>query len=580
MKGIRVTEDEIRALLVDKLEIVTSGEFEAAIALARRLHLPIADALAERGRVPPKFLLQQLAQAWNVRFTDLKVTDVKPLAIRRVREEYARMNTLMPFDLSGDDLSVAMIDPRDHQVIAELQKMTRLRIVPHLAPEIAIVRAQLLYRGDLLDLLKQAADEQTSGLAVTGRQAQEGGAIQLLTRVLEYAALTGASDIHIEPFEHEAVVRYRIDGVLHEVLTVSPAALVPLIARIKVLSGMRIDDRRSPQDGRFDGDLGLVKLDLRVSSLPTHWGEKVVMRVLSKEERSALDLETLGLVESDFNMLVRNISRPYGMVLVTGPTGCGKTTTLYAMLERLGVEHQSLVNISTLEDPIEMLLPRVAQVAVNPSAGIDFANGLRALLRQDPDIIMVGEIRDRETAEIAVRAALVGRLLISTLHTNESTSAITRLIDMGIEPFLIASTLVMVVAQRLVRRICMGCRESVTAVGPAMAALREREEFAPSIAALQAQGVLGTGPDPFAGVRLFAGRGCAQCGGSGFRGRLGIFELFQIDDDIRRLTMERKDMASLRSVAVAKGMKTMFQDALQKMFLGETTPEEVLRVAL
>ena len=580
MTGIQATEDEIRALLVDKLEIVTAGEFEAARALARRLHLPIADALAERGRVPPKFLLQQLAQTWSVGFTDLKVTDVKPLAIRRVQEEYARLHTLMPFDLSRDDLSVAMVDPRDRRVIAEMQQMTGLRIVPHLAPESAIVRAQLLYRGDLRDLLKQAADEQASGLAVTGRQAHEGGATQLLTRILEYAALAGASDVHIEPFEHEGVIRYRIDGVLHEVLTVSPAALVPLVARIKVLSGMRIDDRRSPQDGRFDGDLGLIKLDLRVSSLPTHWGEKIVMRVLSKKERSALDLETLGLLESDFNTLVRNISRPYGMVLVTGPTGCGKTTTLYAMLERLGVEHQSLVNISTLEDPIEMLLPRVVQVAVNPPAGIDFANGLRALLRQDPDIIMVGEIRDRETAEIAVRAALIGRLLISTLHTNESTSAITRLIDMGVEPFLIASTLVMVVAQRLVRRICMGCRESVAAVGPAMAALREREEFAPGIAALQAQGVLGTGPDPLANVRLFTGRGCAQCGGSGFSGRLGIFELFQVDDDIRRLTMDRKDMGSLRSVAVAKGMKTMFQDALHKMFLGETTVDEVLRVAL
>ncbi len=576
--GVKATEEEIRALLVDRLEILTADEFEGARALAHRLRLPIEQAVAERGRVPHKFLLEQLADAWGIGFTELKITDVNPAAIRRVREDYARGHALMPFELAGDALSVAMADPRDTRVLAELHQVSGLQVVPYLAAETAIARAQLLYRGNLRDMLRQAAAEQPGDHGAGGR-APDTGATQLLTRILEYAAVTNSSDIHIEPYEHEAIVRYRIDGALHEVLTVQPGGIAPLVARIKVLSNMRIDDRRSPQDGRLEADLGQLKIDVRVSSLPTYWGEKIVMRVLSKD-RLALDLESLGLSDEDYRVLLRSVSRPFGMVLVTGPTGCGKSTTLYAILERLGFEKQSLVNISTIEDPIEQVIPRIAQVAVNPPAGIDFATGLRALLRQDPDIIMVGEIRDRETADVAVRAALVGRLLISTLHTNDAASAITRLIDMGIEPFLIASTLVLVVAQRLVRRICPGCRESVPIEASTLASLRSRTEFGSAIAALQSRGVLAGGTDPLAGVRLFRGRGCPQCSGSGFRGRLGVFELFEVDEDIRQHAMQRRDATTLRSIALAKGMHSMCQDGLAKVILGETTLEEVLRVVL
>ena len=458
--------------------------------------------------------------------------------------------------------------------------MTGFRVVPFLAPARAIQRAQLLYKGDLRKMLEQAAAEEGDATRRPLRQGEEDqSAVDLLTRLLEYAAVSQASDIHIEPYELEVLVRYRIDGALHEVLSLAPAALASLVARIKVLSGMRIDERRAPQDGRFQASPGDVQMDLRVSSLPTLWGEKVVLRVLPREGIT-VDLEDLGLVASDYQVVLRNILRPFGMLLITGPTGSGKTTTLYAMLARLGLERQNVLNISTIEDPIEYTIPRVNQVLVNRSAGIEFATGLRALLRQDPDIIMVGEIRDRETVEIAVRAALIGRLLLSTLHTNDATAAVPRLLDMGVEPFLLASTLSLVIAQRLVRRICTNCRESITPDLPILHTLRARPDFEATIAVLQAEGVLGKTDDPLSSLRLFRGKGCPQCSGTGFRGRLGAFELFEIDDRVRGMIMARQDAAAIRAAAIAGGMKTMFQDGLAKVLLGETTLEEVWRVAL
>ena len=576
--ALQVTEDELRELLVRRLEVIDTAEFEKARTMALRLRVPLERALVERGRVPFDFLLEQLAQSWDVGFTDLKVSDVKPEALGAIPEDYARAHTLIPFDRQGDRLQVAMWDPRARDVIDEIQRMTGLRVAAHLAPAQAIRRAQLLYRGDLRQMLERSAEEAVSG-GRGPRSSEEASSVDLVTRILEYAAVARASDIHIEPYELEALVRCRIDGVLQEVLSLPPAALPGIVSRIKILAGMRIDERRAAQDGRFEADLSGVKVDLRVSSVPTLWGEKVVMRVLSKEA-AAVDLEDLGLVAADLDVVVRNILRPFGMVLVTGPTGSGKSTTLYAILMRLGAERQNLVNISTIEDPVEYTIPRVNQIPVNTGAGIEFATGLRALLRQDPDVIMVGEIRDRETAEIAVRSALVGRLLFSTLHTNEATGAVPRLLDMGIEPFLLASTLALVIGQRLVRRICVGCRESTMPDGSILKLLRSRPDFEDTVRVLQAQGVVRRGDDPLEGVRCFRGRGCRQCGGSGFRGRLGIFELFEIDDSIRGLVMERRDASTIRAAAIRKGMKTVFQDGLAKVFLGETTVDEVFRVAL
>jgi type II secretory ATPase GspE/PulE/Tfp pilus assembly ATPase PilB-like protein len=407
----------------------------------------------------------------------------------------------------------------------------------------------------------------------------ETSAADLVTRVLEYAVVTRASDIHIEPYELETLVRCRIDGVLHEVMSLPPATHPSLIARIKILSAMRIDEHRTAQDGRFEADLSGFVVDLRVSSVPTQWGEKVVLRILAREAASA-DLDDLGLATSDYEVLIKSLLRPFGMILVTGPTGSGKSTTLYAMLRRLSVERQNAVNISTVEDPIEYTMPRVNQIPLNAAAGFDFASALRALLRQDPDVIMVGEIRDSETVSIGVRAALVGRLFLSTLHTNDATAAVPRLLDMGVEPFLLASTLVLVMAQRLARRICVACRESGAPEPRVLAALRTRPDFERTVRVLQTQGILGQGSDPFAGVRTFRGRGCTQCQGSGFRGRIGVFEMFEVQETTRQLIMDRRDGGAIRAAATEGGMRTMFEDGLAKMLLGETTLEEVYRVAL
>lgn len=580
MAGLRVTGEELRTLLVVQLELLDEAEFEKARRMAARLRIPLEQALVARGRFPLGFLLQQLAQAWGVGFIDLKVSDVTPEALRTLAEQYARAHMLVPFDRKDNQLHVAMWDPRDRPVIEEIQRMTGLRVTPCLAPESAIQRAHLLYKGDLREMLERSVGEKIRGLKRPRRQGGEDtSAAELLTLLLEYAAVLRASDIHIEPYELEAIVRCRIDGVLHEVLSLPSEALPSLVSRIKILGGMRIDERRAPQDGRFEADLGGLKLDLRLSSLPTLWGEKVVLRVLSKET-AALDLEDLGLTDSDYQIVLRNILRPFGMILITGPTGSGKTTTLYAVLMRLGIERQHLVNISTIEDPIEYTIPRVNQSQINPAAGVEFSTGLRALLRQDPDIIMVGEIRDQETAEIAVRAALLGRLLLSTLHTNDAIGAVPRLLDMGVEPFLLASTLAMVVGQRLARRICVSCRESAVPDAAILRAIRSRPDFDETIRVLQEQGVLGHAEDPLSGIRLFRGKGCPQCNGSGFRGRIGVFELFEVDDQIRGMIMERRDAATIRAAGIARGMKTMFQDGLAKALLGETTVEEVFRVAL
>ncbi len=500
--------------------------------------------------------------------------------LRLLPEKYAKAHTLIPFALKDRKLSVAMWNPRQRRIIAEVEQITGRQVMPYFASDSAIRRAHLLYKGDLREMLERSVANETSTVMAQRRPGGEDpSAVNLLTRILEYAAVTRASDIHIEPYELEAIIRYRIDGALQEVLSLPPAMLPSLVARIKILAGLRIDERRAPQDGRFEADLGGLKIDLRVSSLPTHWGEKVVMRVLSKEN-IVLDLEDLGLGGSDYEIVLRNLLLPFGMILITGPTGSGKTSSLYAMLTRLGAERHNLVNISTIEDPVEYTMPRVNQVQINSAAGIEFTTGLRALLRQDPDIIMSGEIRDGETAEIAVRSALVGRLLLSTLHTNDSTAAVSRLLDMGIEPFLLASTLSLVIAQRLVRRICVSCRESVVPDASILKGLRSRPDFDRTIQILQEQGVLGKGGDPLAGIRLYRGKGCVQCHGSGFRGRLGVFELFEVNDQIRSMMMQRQDTSAIRAAAIAGGMKTMFQDGIAKAFFGETSLEEVFRVAI
>ncbi|MEO7190910.1 MAG: GspE/PulE family protein [Vicinamibacterales bacterium] len=577
MSDLIVSENELRDLLVTRLDVLNNTVFDEVRDTARRLRIPLPGALSERARVPLSFILKELAEAWQVGYTDLRMSDVHPEVLVKIPEAIAKSKLIAAFALNGTTLQVAAANPRSMRLAVDLQQLTGLNIELLMAPVRAIRRAHMLYSSWLSDALQRSA----SGAAVpVGKAGQpEPAATQLVTNILEYAIASGASDIHIEPYEFEGLVRYRIDGVLHEAFSLSPEGLPSLAARLKVLGTMRVDERRAPQDGRFAVTLGGAEVDLRVSSLPTHWGEKIVMRVLSKET-AAIDLEALGMVGDDYQILLRCIMRPFGLILVTGPTGSGKTTTLYATLSRLAAERQGQINISTIEDPVEHAMPRVSQIAVNPTAGIDFPSGLRALLRQDPDVLMVGEIRDHATAEICVRAALVGRLLLSTLHTNDAAGAIPRLIDMGIERFLLASTLELVVAQRLARRICTACRETTDADLPAFKVVQETAAFAAAIPVLQKHGVLSKSGNPLARVRLFRGRGCERCSGTGYRGRIGLFELLEVNDEIRHLIVDPLASSTIiRGAATRSGMKTMFEDGLGKVFQGETTIEEAVRAS-
>jgi type II secretory ATPase GspE/PulE/Tfp pilus assembly ATPase PilB-like protein len=576
MNGLAVTEQELRTLLVSDLEVLSVDEFDRARSLAQSRRMPLERAAAERARVPFAFLLQEVARSWGVAYMDLKVSDVRRDALRLLREEFARQRQCVAYARGPHEVHVAMANPRDKETIREIARTTGLEVRPRLTTLPAIRRAQLLYRTELFALLNRSTDLDQSA---SGAEVGEVKTADVLTRILEYAVVSGASDIHIEPFEFDAIVRYRVDGVLHEVLTLTPVASQSLVTRIKVLGGMRVDERRAPQDGRFDADLSGVAIDLRVSSLPTMWGEKVVMRVLSRDA-VLLDLESVGFVPADYELVTSYLTRPHGMILVTGPTGSGKTSTLYAFLMRVGAERRNVVNLSTIEDPIEYTMPRVNQVSVNVPAGVDFAAGLRALLRQDPDIIMVGEIRDKETADTAVRSALVGRLLFSTLHTNDATSAVARMLDMGVEPYLLASTLTLVVAQRLVRRLCPSCRESYQPDPAVVLSIEARADFEHIVRGLREYGVLRPGDERLSALRFFRSTGCTDCRQTGYRGRLGIFELFQVNDDVRPLIMERRETSAIREAAVAAGMRTLLVDGLAKAIMGETAIEEVLRAAI
>ncbi len=375
--------------------------------------------------------------------------------------------------------------------------------------------------------------------------------VQLVNNVLIKASTVGASDIHFEPYEEEAVVRLRLDGMLHEIMKINPSTYRSVVSRIKVISNLNVAERRVPQDGRIRVRIGRKDLDIRVSVVPTVFGERVVLRLLDKSG-ALLSLGELGLSAENEERLRRLAEKPYGIVLITGPTGAGKSTTLYAML--LHVKSPTK-NIITIEDPVEYQIRGVSQIQVNPKVGLTFASGLRSILRQDPDVIMVGEIRDSETADIAVHAALTGHLLLSTLHTNDAVSAVPRLLDMGVEPFLVASSIEGVVAQRLVRKICPNCKE----------------EYQPSEEEIKELGLEYSFP-------FYVGRGCDMCLGTGYKGRTAIFEVLEFDEELKQFITQTQDAGRIREVALKKGYREMIQDGVEKIRKGITTSEEVLRV--
>ena len=532
---------------------------------------PLEEVVRESNLVSEEELARAEAELKNIPFVELGETAISPIALSLVPRAVAEKYILLPFnyDKAKNELSVAMAKPTNLETIEFVEKKTNAKVKPYIATTTRILEAITgSYSQSLSVEVKAAMGEampeevRTQAIDITkeGEVIREKPVAEIISTVLEFAIKGRASDVHIEPEENKTRIRYRIDGILHEKLILPRTVHDALISRVKILSGMRIDEKRVPQDGRFNFKVGDQEVDLRVSSLPTVHGEKIVMRLL-KKTGGVPDLPELGLRGLALKELQEAILRPHGIIIVCGPTGSGKTTTLYSVLSKINTPR---VNIVALEDPVEYEIPGVNQVQVNPAAGLTFASGLRSFLRQDPNIIMVGEIRDKETTELAIQASLTGHLVFSTLHTNDSSSALPRLLDLGAEPFLLASSMTCIVAQRVVRRTCPDCKE----------------EYSPPLeVAEDIKKILGRLYTVQGNLKLTRGKKCARCSSTGSLGRVGIFEVLPITEKIARLILERVSAGQIEKQAVEEGMITMKQDGYLKVIEGVSTIEEVLRVA-
>lgn len=522
----------------------------------------LGEVAVEEGLATEDQIAMALAKQLRIPFISLQSVVIDEEVVKLIPEGMARSLKVIPLFKVGRSITVAMADPTDSEAIKELRFVTGYDIDPVVAKHDEILGAIEGFYGhgkkmmdELEALTSIVADvEETEDEEETASEklSQEAPVVRLVNLMIERAIEKGASDIHVEPREKSLVVRFRIDGVMREEMVVPRMLKAAVISRLKILAKLDIAERRAPQDGRFTVTFNKRKIDLRVSTFPTVHGEKVVMRILERSGQ-VVSLEDLGMNPEILNRFNQVLKVSHGIILVTGPTGSGKSTTLYAALSRLNDNEK---NIVTLEDPVEVQIPGVNQGHTNPVAGFTFAAGLRAILRQDPDIIMVGETRDVETATIAIQAALTGHLVLTTLHTNDAPSAVVRLVDMGIEPFLVSSSVIAILGQRLVRRLCPKCGVESGSVEVNIPNLGQTRHIA----------------------RTIQPRGCEKCSGLGYKGRIGLFELVIMDDEIRRLVIKGGSLQEIVSVARKNGYRTMFEDGLDKVEAGITTLEEVLRV--
>ncbi len=547
--------------------LISKEQLQQALSEQKVTGQELGRILVKLGYIGEEALLEILAEQLEIPFVSLNDYEAEEDALHLIPGNLALQYLVFPLFLIGDVLTLAMANPQDVAAIDIIRRLTGKQIEPAIASEREIRQAIENSYGaatgmtESLDEVIQTIEAETSDEEEELRpaedlrqMAEDAPVVRLVNMILAQAIRDHASDIHIEPEEDMLRVRFRIDGILHEVFTPPKNLQSAIISRIKILSEMDIAENRIPQDGRFRIRLENREIDLRVSTLPTAYGENIVIRVLDRSN-ILLDIKDLGFSKENQELFEQMLSNAYGIILVTGPTGSGKTTTLYSALHRLNSIQK---NIITVEDPIEYRLKMVRQSQVNPKAGMTFASGLRAILRQDPDVIMVGEIRDAETANIAVQAALTGHLVLSTLHTNDAIGAISRLQEMGIEPFLIATASVGVIAQRLVRKICDRCKE----------------EYRPSDNLLRR---LGLNPEK-GDWRFYRGRGCNACKGTGYRGRTGIYEILKVDDKIKEMIIANATAERLRVVARQNGMRPLKYDGILKALKGITTIEEVMRV--
>ncbi len=566
----RIPDAELKRRLV--ADGVASAEaFDEAAESASRLRESAADILISRGVLSEEYYTNVLSEYFGVPRANLKGRVIDEEALRMLPESVALSRRAVIF---GKDergaLLVAMEDPSDAGTLSYLEGRFHAKVKPHLATRADLNHAYAFYSKQITEDFKKIIEE---NVALTLRTKREGASaeqaagelpiVAIVDNLLSYASAAGASDVHLEVLEDALLVRFRIDGILHEMVRMPKEAHPAILARIKLLAALKLDEHNRPQDGRLRFKRGGDFIDIRVSVMPTFYGEKAELRVLSSAARP-LSLEELGMFPDTAKALTAAISKTYGLVLVTGPTGSGKTTTLYSVLSIVNTPE---VNIVTVEDPIEYNMPYINQTQINPHAGITFASGLRAILRQDPNIVMVGEIRDEETAEIAVHAALTGHRVLSTLHTNDALTAVPRLLDMKVPAFLASAVLNAVLAQRLVRRICLDCIASYTPSTEVIQAIRAEIER------------MGPGARVTLPATLYRGGGCAACGGRGYRGRVGIFEIVPLTETMRALIADPAfTLDHMREAARKEGMMTMFEDGLRKVIRGLTTIEEVLRV--
>lgn len=567
---VQIPDDKLKEILV-KDGVVSEKDFDVVAKDAKRMGQSVADVLISRNFVKIGYYNGLLARYFGVELANLSTQPIDESVLRLLSEDLARQKRLVAFAREEDGtLDVAMADPTDLATLEFLASRLNARVRPYLATDEDLKKGFAVYGRKSAEDFRKIIEENiqaTLRAEVAGKidkeAAQEVPVVAIVDNIVSYAIASRASDIHIEILEDGVLVRYRIDGILHEITKMPKEVHASITARLKLLSGLRLDEHSKPQDGRFRYQSGGDLIDIRVSVIPAFYGEKVEMRLLPSTAR-ALSFEELGMLPDTIKIVQENIAKTYGIVLVTGPTGSGKSTTLYSMLSVL---NKPEVNISTIEDPVEYDMKYVNQMQVNEAAGITFANGLRALLRQDPNVIMVGEIRDAETSEIAVQAALTGHLVLSTLHTNDAAAAIPRLFDLKVEPFLAAAVLNALLAQRLVRQICPDCIQSYPVTPDIIKVVQSQ---------MKALGIEGEYKPPRA---LFRGKGCATCGNVGYKGRIAIFEAFSVDADLRNAIVDPKfNLDSLKKVLRSKGFITMFEDGLRKVAKGMTTIEEVLRV--
>ena len=555
--------------LLVKEKLLTVEQAQKATAEQRRTSERLGTVLKRLGFLSDEDILDFLSRKYGIPVINLQRVEVTEEIVKLVKKEIVQKYQVFPVRKVGNTLTLALSDPTVVLAIDDVQFATGLHVIPVLASDAAIKEAidkhyvdSAARMDEILRTEQQVGAEalelvdKSQKLDITEiEQAGEAPVIRFVNLILADAIRKRASDIHLEPYEKVFRVRYRIDGVLHDVMAPPKQMEAAILSRVKIMATMDIAERRLPQDGRISVKFSSKEVDLRVSSLPTIFGEKIVMRILDKSG-VVLDLAKLGFEEDDLERFKHVIQTPYGMVLVTGPTGSGKSTTLYAAVSMI---NSADINIMTAEDPVEFNLPGVNQVQVREDIGLTFSTALRSFLRQDPDVILVGEMRDAETAAIAIRAALTGHLVFSTLHTNDAPSTVTRLLDMGIVPFLVSSSLLMVVAQRLFRRICVECREQLDV---------------PLSALLD----VGFQPDEAESIKVYKGIGCAACANTGYRGRMAIHEILYVNPELQEAIVRQRPANELREVAVKHGMRTLRQSGLRKVAAGMTTLDEVIRV--